>query len=154
VQVGDPFVGYLTVRTDTAFQNNLTSTGYRYEELRLAVGSESYLFSLATLEIDNNGSFAGDRVDAEFSAGGLIGGLPFTHGRLRLVDTTNQALSSTSLVFTTDLSAWQSKEVRFYAQGVDIVGQMSSLTLTTIPAPAASPLLALAGLSARGRRRR
>jgi hypothetical protein len=153
VTVGTAFSGYLIVETSPVATSGSNDASYTFQAIEVTVGSEQFSSSPGTVQVENDGSFMGDRVDADFD-GGTIGGLPFSIGRFRLVDTTSQAISSPTMLLPTNLALWNRPLVIFYTPfPTSIIGEMSTLSMSVVPSPAAAPLLALAGLPGNRRRR-
>jgi uncharacterized delta-60 repeat protein len=105
---------------------------YVYQSARITAGTESTDFGSGTFSIDNDGSFVGDHVI--FHSGPFsLGGLTFGHGRLlELIDNPSGAISSADLPFNGDLDAYSHERAIFFADGVDLWAEMSSMTMTPV----------------------
>ena len=92
------------------------------------------VFPASSFLVENNGSFAGDRV--VFGTGGItIGGVAFSHGRLlELVDTASNALTSASLPFNTSLAPYNFERILFFRpnNAGDLRGQLTSLSFAQV----------------------
>jgi hypothetical protein len=141
IPIGSAFKGRFTFNIWQAGRGPyINGTNYDYTIFEILIGKDHLRYEGGVFTVDNDGPFAGDRVDVEFG-GGSIGGLSFSHGRFRLVDSSNVAIDSMSLPFESDLSRWPFKEVRFYASNVDIIGRINELTYTPVPEPKTSFLV-------------
>jgi hypothetical protein len=125
---GTPFSGLLTLDLDQPNDADPDFQTYDYTTLSIVVGVETLNVFNGQFFVDNDGSFAGDRVDIEFGSGS-VGGLTFTHGRLRLVNFSNTAITWADLPFNTNLDDWDLKELRIFAEGVDIIGNLDEFRI-------------------------
>lgn len=135
LSIGTPFSGQISFELNqTANFNWQTTTGYLYQNFNFEIAGESFSFTNGGFQIDNDGSFLGDHIDFDFG-NGVIGGIPFSHGRLRLVDFSNAAITSSALPFNSNLDSYNVKQLTIYGEGVDIIGNLQSLAMSPVPVP-------------------
>jgi hypothetical protein len=150
LNVGDPFSG--SFRFDGSQAGAIsgflpTARDYIYDSFDLTIGGSTQHAGPDVFEIDDNGTFLGDRFDLTLDPG-TAGGLPYWMGHFRLVNVDDTAISSNQLPLNTNLSDWPFAEVRLYTTYVDIIGHVDSLALSatptlTVPEPATWAIMLL-----------
>jgi cysteine-rich repeat protein len=131
IEDGTSFNGNFVLDKTQAGQILSSGNKYTYGHLNLTIGSETINYFNGSMVVDDNGSFIGDRVDTDFGDGSLFG-LSFRHGRVRLRDGANLALDSNSIIFTDQLNRWSTNELRIYANGIDIIGEITYLQRSSV----------------------
>jgi hypothetical protein len=146
VTAGSTFSGEFVINlTQSPTSADPNGVSYSYESFNFELGPDLLQYApFRGINVDNDGTFAGDRVDIDF-LGGTLGGFEFSHGRFRLVDSTNNALYSNSLPFEIDLAKYSFHQIWFYAPGVNIIGEVQTLTATPVPEPTSALALVLGG---------
>ncbi len=131
---GTSFSGEIIFDVTQGNPGDPNSESYSYQSGKLSIGSSTVLFPSGGFSVENDGSFAGDRI--VFNTGPVtIGGVNYTHGRLlELVDTTSQAIGSANLPFSTDLGKYNFERILFFGSGSDLLGQLNSLSLSRVSA--------------------
>lgn len=141
-------------QTRRTWWESIAGDGYDISYFSLNINGEKIETTSGNAEIDNNGSFAGDRVDLN-SGAGKIGSINFYQARVLLADTSNLAINSYDLPSSLNIIDWQTRKLLIYGNEnpdtsgtlinpYEIRGTIDSASVSTIPEPSSMLLTLIA----------